>query len=257
MSARATARHHLILILCAFAAVSGVTICPARDAVPEAAANPLAKYAPSEGYTVEPYGLVKWDNGLRTPRWVLHQINEKSVVGPAMRPSSFHADPGIDDRWQTHPNWFLNSGFDRGHCAPCADFKHSQKITDACMSLKNIMVQASYLNEHPWEQLEETVRAATNVGHTVTIITGPAWKSAGVKSCKVVNGMVAGTHCFKAILIEKEDSKECKAWLAPNIDNPGTFDSWRLSTDELEEVIGEDLWPNLTPKEAKELEAKR
>jgi endonuclease G len=207
---------------------------------------PLERFAPTKDYTVEPYGLVSYDTGLRTPRWVLHEITEQSVdpTGPAVRPKSFHADESIDDRWRTHPGWFANSGFDLGHCAPCADFKYSQKITDATMSLKNIMVQSSYLNEHPWAQLESSIRKLAQDGDTVIIVTGPAWKSEGkpTVNAKVVHGMVAGTHVFKAALLQGTRTK-CFAWLAPNNDKAGTMADWQVTTDELEEVVGFDLWP--------------
>lgn len=227
----------------------GLTTSPDEDADDAPAAgyiHPLARFAPNKDFTIEPYGLVWYDTGLRTPRLVIHEITEHSVdpAGPAVRPKEFHADTTIDGRWRTHPTWFANSGFDLGHCAPCADFKYSQKVTDATMSLRNIMVQARYLNEHPWAQLEATIRKLAQDGDTVIIATGPAWKSEGkpIVNAKVVNGMVAGTHIFKACLVQGAHAK-CFAWLAPNRDNAGVMADWQLTTDELEEVIGLDLWP--------------
>jgi endonuclease G len=226
----------------------------------------LTPYAPMVGMSREPYGLVAYDNGLKTPRLVLHQITKDTIVGDAERPSGFFADESIDKRWRTHPGWFTNSGDDRGHCAPCADFKYSQRVMNACMSLKNIMLQNKELNEGPWSKLEASIRqAADDDGCKVTICTGPAWKSEGMPIVKtrVVHGIAEGTHCFKAILIERETGKtvnrECLAWLAPNRKpkEGEKFDDWRLSTDELEEVIGWDLWPNLSVKEAAELESRR
>lgn len=237
----------------------------ARDPVPPPAEeheHPLAKYAPELGYSIEPYGLAKWDNGLRLSRWVLHEINEASIKGNADRSEfDFFADPSIDPLWRTHPAWFVTSEThdDKGHYAPCADFKHSKTVMRACMSLKNIMLQNSDLNRFEWEHMEESIRAATAGANSVKILTGPAWKSDGqtIVKTRVIHGMLEPTHCFKAILIERDDSRECLAWLARNSSNAGKFDSWRLPTADLEVDVGFRLWPNLKPEEAKRLKSRR
>lgn len=224
--------------------------------------HPLAKYAPELGYSIEPYGIAKWDNGLRLSRWVLHEVTAETIEGDADRSEfDFFADPSIDSRWRTQPGWFMRAQThdDRGHYAPCADFKYSKRITKACMSLKNIGLQNSDLNEHEWSRMEAAVRKLTSGGR-LKVLTGPAWKSDGkpIVTTRVVHGMLEPTHWFKAVLLEPvEAEKECLAWLARNTSDAGHFDSWRLSTDDLEVDVGFKIWPNLTAAEAKRLKKTR
>lgn len=239
-----------------------IVLCGA--AISRADHKPLAieKYAPSSGYTIEEFGLVKYDTLLKSPRWVVHQITEESVTGEATREHlTFKVAGKLPPKLQTHPAWFANTGFDLGHCAPAADFKCCQTKMTATFTMLNVMCQRGNLNRHLWEQLEVSVRGLAQDEALVTIITGPAYlpdKNGRLVLKSIHGGIYVPTHCFKALLLEKETHKECKAWLVPNIDDPGpanSFDQYRLSTDALEDAIGEDLWNGvLTVEEQSTLE---
>lgn len=87
-------------------------------------------------------------------------------------------DPGIDPRWRSTNDHYLASGYDRGHCAPAADFKGDPRALEATFVLSNIAPQVGPgMNRDYWARFERFVKTlATTTG------TGGAGGSGGGES---------------------------------------------------------------------------
>lgn len=92
-------------------------------------------------------------------------------------------------------------------------------------------------------------------------MTAPAYlPSKGVITVKIIGKrqVWVPTHCAKAILIHRGEHYEAMAWLVPNVADPShQFDTYRLSTDELEERLGLDFWAHLSDDVETQIEARR
>ncbi|GIL54567.1 hypothetical protein Vafri_10315, partial [Volvox africanus] len=124
-----------------------------------------------EGY------IAAYDYRTRNPKWVLEHITQSSSNGDAKRDGTdFFPDPGVDPRFSAKLSDFRGSGYDRGHMAPAADHKSSQKAMDETFSLINISPQVGAgFNRDYWARFERFVRELTNAAADVYIITGPLW----------------------------------------------------------------------------------
>lgn len=83
-----------------------------------------------------------FDLRTRNPRWVLEVINKDSLQGDGDRKNSdFFEDAALEERFRAKLSDYRGSGYDRGHMAPAANHKASQKAIDDTFSLNNISPQ--------------------------------------------------------------------------------------------------------------------
>ncbi|GLC42973.1 hypothetical protein PLESTB_000280700 [Pleodorina starrii] len=124
-----------------------------------------------EGY------IAAYDYRTRNPKWVLEHITRDSSSGDAKRDGSeFFPDPGVEPRFSAKLSDFRGSGYDRGHMAPAADFKSSQKAMDETFSLVNISPQVGAgFNRDYWARFERFVKELTYASSDVYVMTGPLW----------------------------------------------------------------------------------
>lgn len=109
------------------------------------------------------------------PNWVAHIISPEIADGIITRTNDFRMDTlvktgtaGKNDYWQ--------SGYDRGHLAPSADFKWSLKALSESYLYSNMTPQVPDLNRERWAALEDQLREYV-VQHKrpLYIVTGPIW----------------------------------------------------------------------------------
>ncbi len=95
--------------------------------------------------------------------------------------------------------YYRNSGYDRGHLAPAADYKYNSKYKQDTYTLANISPQYPVLNRRVWLRLEEWVRRFVVKDNTdgpinddgddddnkvVYVITGPMWLPSSISPSK-------------------------------------------------------------------------
>lgn len=137
------------------------------------------------------------------PNYVGEILTYKMTKGCAQRSSKFFPDESLYGNNRITSNMYTNSGYDRGHCAPAADFSFNQRAMNESFLLSNICPQTPTLNRKCWVKVEEYIRSLTNKCDTIYVITGTIgnigyvsnrigiprqiYKAAiGVKNCKVI-----------------------------------------------------------------------
>jgi endonuclease G len=133
-----------------------------------------------------PNFMASHNNNRRGPDWVMEDIQKSDIDATEgnRKKSTFEAGPksdtdgdkkglGPNERAELHD--YRYSGFDRGHQAPAADFKHSQIATNDSFYLSNMWPQIGPgFNQYIWGQLEEHVRELIRRGRNRLIVfTGP------------------------------------------------------------------------------------
>lgn len=234
-------------------------------------AEDLTRFAPTADHRRVGEFLVSDDGRTKCPRWVLERVTAESLQGTADRDGlRFLRDPGIPSDLAADPADYRQSGYDLGHAAPAADHVQSAETLRATFTAANAMPQFPGLNRGPWARLEEHVRSlASAEGTVVWIVTAPAWlptgyhESNGAKTSFLRFTAIGQsriwipTHCAKAVLIARRDgSRECHAWLIPNQPTfEASWETFAVSTDQLERDVGLDLWAVLPDEEERRLEA--
>ncbi|KAG2436045.1 hypothetical protein HYH02_011756 [Chlamydomonas schloesseri] len=141
--------------------------------------HPALKHGVPETDIIRVYDgyVAAYDYRTRNPKWVAEHITPASWSGEANRErSDFFPDPEVDPRFSAKLSDYRGSGYDRGHMAPAANHKDSQKAMDQTFSLVNISPQAGKgFNRDYWARFERFVKELTDVAGNVYVITGPLW----------------------------------------------------------------------------------
>eukprot|EP00578_Thalassiosira_sp_NH16_P031637 CAMPEP_0181080042 /NCGR_PEP_ID=MMETSP1071-20121207/2355_1 /TAXON_ID=35127 /ORGANISM="Thalassiosira sp., Strain NH16" /LENGTH=405 /DNA_ID=CAMNT_0023161491 /DNA_START=35 /DNA_END=1252 /DNA_ORIENTATION=+ len=92
----------------------------------------------------------------------------------------FHEEQTLLPYHRSRNQYYRNSGYDRGHLAPAADFPQKDKEMNDTFVLTNVSPQLPKFNRSTWLKLEEFVRlTAKKEGNGLTnetwVITGPLW----------------------------------------------------------------------------------
>lgn len=226
-----------------------------------------------EGYALE----LSVDD--KIPLWVCEHVKKNHINGDAERKNNFKADPDLDPGVGAELPDYKGSGFDRGHQAPAADFKYSQKRTDESFYLSNMCPQVGRgFNQHIWRVLEDRARITVERTGDAYVITGPIFYDPKEDNVDTADGWIpyktigknkvaVPTHFYK-VVVAKGDSGEWRA-IAFVLDNKRypkepdpecDFEPYIRSIDWVEEHTGLNFMPDLDVEdtaleEALELEA--
>ncbi|HEY0130721.1 MAG TPA: DNA/RNA non-specific endonuclease [Allosphingosinicella sp.] len=125
-----------------------------------------------EGY------LLSFNVDTQSPDWVVERLKQADLVGPASRTDKFVDDPALPPEVDADNADYLKTGFDRGHQAPAADAKFSQKVMDESFYFTNMSPQRGIgMNRGAWKFLEEATRSWVLCGGhpDLYVITGPIY----------------------------------------------------------------------------------
>lgn len=187
---------------------------------------------------------VSYDSRNKIPRWVAYELTSEELVGTATRKGkSFRPDEraGVP---QADNNDYRNSGWTRGHLAPAGDFKWDDSAMNDTFYYTNCCPQSEALNTGSWQKLENRVRNWAEMFGEVYIITGPIIGSAENGSIGV-NQVTVPDAFFKAVLTREGESYQAVAFILENSSASQSYTNCCLSVNELEDIIGIDLFPSL------------
>ena len=217
-----------------------------------------------------------FDPSVRASIWVAYPLHSSYVTGPANRDySSFGYDPLVENSKQANLTYSYKGRYDRGHQLPAADRDCTQQMMDQTFYATNMTPQQSNFNQKVWAALEGKVRGQI-CSDTLYVVTG-AWfegehHSSIATSTTDNSGNVCPTptHYFKALLrtergntkkpiAEIKDASELRAiavWMEhADTGNSTTISSSDfISVNELEEIIGFDLFPAIDDAIEEEVE---
>lgn len=208
---------------------------PALETVtlPENLPSQLKEYT---GFTVS------FNKENHTPNYVVWELLGTEISYDVDRSDFFWQDTEIEG-CPTHRD-YSHSGYDRGHICPAADQKWSEKAMIDCFSMANMCPQDHNLNAGAWLTLENKERQWAVRDSAIVIIAGPIYEGEGQK--RIGNsGVRVPDAFFKAFLAPYIESPRAIAFVYPNMTSPGNMMQYAMSIDDLEEILGYDLFPSL------------
>ncbi|SCW03114.1 LAFE_0G03246g1_1 [Lachancea fermentati] len=203
-----------------------------------------------------------YDRRTRNPYWVVEHITPDSLSGrnADRKNSMFMEDEQIPEKFRAKLRDYFRSGYDRGHQAPAANAKFSQKAMDETFYLTNMCPQVGDgFNRDYWAHLEYFCRRLTDKYNSVRIVTGPLYlpKKDPIDGKFRVTYEVIGnppsvavpTHFFKVIVAESpigkgtSDEIAVGAFVLPNspISNETKLIDFEVPVDAVERSSGLQL----------------
>lgn len=186
------------------------------------------------GYTVS------YNHHYKTPNWVAWELTRDETKGTESRKSKFEPDPNLPEPRVEHSD-YTNSGYDRGHMAPAADMKWSEKAMEESFYMSNICPQNRKLNRDDWGDLEEKCREWAKKYGRVYIACGPIYDKASPK--RIGKHQVAvPDRFFKVVLIYNRKAPIAMGFLFENKAHHQNLKNYMVKVDQVEEETGLDFF---------------
>ncbi|MBX7226676.1 MAG: DNA/RNA non-specific endonuclease [Chitinophagales bacterium] len=188
--------------------------------------------------------ILSYNNEHEQPNWVAHMVTKDVLYGTIGRTNDFRPDPDLKCGSMDSVDYW-NSGYDRGHMAPSADFRWSLKALSESYFYSNMSPQVPELNRGAWSKLENQGREwALDCGE-LFVITGPILND---KLKKVPQGCLhlsIPEYYYKIILDYKEPEYKAIAFIMPNTNVTQPVLNYVVTIDEIEKRTGVDFFPAL------------
>ncbi len=219
----------------------------------------LADVGPTHVLVREGYALLHAD-AMKIPLWVCEDLSHEDTEGDADRKrATFKPEPSLEAGQRAELKDYRGSGYDRGHNAPAADFKASQRETDDSFFLSNMTPQVGVgFNRAIWADLEAQVRRyARGWGH-VWVITG-SYVQGEAKT--IGPGKVAvPTHVYKIVVRKERKRYRIAAFVLENraysdAERGAPWSDYLVTLDALETAAKIDFLPTLSARQQAESEA--
>ena len=240
---------------------------------------PIRQFLPNDNL------LIAFDTRTRNPAFVMERIRKHHGVEsaaeevPSRKNKRFFEEKTIPAHHRSRNHHYKNSGFDRGHLAPAADFKTDSEVHDS-FSLSNVSPQLPRFNRTMWLRVEEFVRSVADEHEErdkdddddleTYVLTGPLWLPAStVGKDKFQYSYEAighppslihvPTHFFKVVVVVSSTAdksgprfqlKKFAAFVIPHSESDEKRSKLRLvdcivRLTDLESVSGLEFFPNL------------
>ena len=197
--------------------------------------------------------VVNYNTSRLIPNWVAYELTADEVVGEVPRAKGFSMDLDYKDH-QAMREDYSNTGWDKGHMAPAGDMKWSQTAMFESFFLTNICPQNHDLNSKDWHTLEKLVRDWALKYGGVWVVCGPyvyanTYGTIGERKVVVPDGF------YKAVLRKEGRDYKSIAFVFENNSNRQPVQNAVISVNDVEALIGYDLFTNLNDKVEERVEA--
>jgi len=197
--------------------------------------------------------------------WVQHIVIPEVEFANVSRTNDFRPDTLITTGSAIEQDYFLKKvlpdgemeydgfGYDRGHLAPSADFRWSQKALSESYFYSNMSPQKPEFNRERWAELEGWVRTyVIDFNEPVFVLTGPVLKDSLKQQGE--NKVSIPEQFYKIVLDLTGDEKKAIAFLMPNSHCAYPVSGYVTSIDEIEKLTGLDFFSSLEDEEETKLE---
>ena len=199
--------------------------------------------------------------------WVMHIILTDVLTGGASRTNDFRVDSMVTSGSAVEADYFLKElksdgetykydgfGYDRGHLAPSADFKWSKTALSESYYYSNMSPQLGDFNRFKWAELENWMRAYVGrYNSNLIIVTAPVLTDSLSKIDRSVNGVSIPKYYVKAAL--DVENQRAIGFIMPNEKITMPIESFSVSIDSIEALIGYDLFSGLDDVLENDIEA--
>lgn len=208
-----------------------------------------------------------YDDNHKMAKWTAHIISREIVNGVVSRTNDFRVDSLIKNGTAEEEDYFLTKkdesgntiydgfGYDRGHLAPSADFRWSEKALSESYYYSNMTPQLPEFNREIWAKIEDFLRQYiyNNPTKDIYIVTAPVIKDDLKKQERSKNKISIPEYHYK-IAVDLEDKKGI-AFLVPqkNLGNP--IEYYVVTIDTIENITNINFYPKLSEQDEKLIES--
>jgi len=189
------------------------------------------------------------------PAWVAYRLTAVMVSGSNKRQDNFRPDPNVTTG-SAVPEDYRNSGYDRGHLAPVADFKASAKWMDETFFMSNMSPQLHEFNAGIWEKLESATRGWARHNKAIYVVCGPILRS-GLPTIGRYNKVAVPDYYYKVIYDLQQPELKAIGFILRNEGSRKPLQSFAITVDEVEKRTGLDFFPSLPDELENTLESQR
>ncbi|MBU6343460.1 MAG: DNA/RNA non-specific endonuclease [Bacteroidetes bacterium] len=190
-------------------------------------------------------------------RWVAHIILPDIITGTVFRSNDFRPDPDVPSGSAVETDYFLTSrkpdstlvydgfGYDRGHLAPSADFRWSQKALSESYFYSNMSPQLGAFNRDIWGDVEDQIRGYIfrNKQSQLYVVTGPVLSPDLPVIQRGVNQVSIPRQYWKIALdLEK---RRAIGVIMPNQAITDPIANFAVTIDQVEALTGLDFFSKL------------
>lgn len=222
---------------------------------------------PSQDYILHTAMALEYDEAHEQAKWVAHIITPDVINGNVSRTNDFRPDPMVKTGTAVEEDYFLKYlqpdssykydgyGYDRGHLAPSADFRWSQKALSESYFYSNMSPQRPEFNRESWADLEVRLRGYVFEHPTAAlyVVTGPVLADDLPKVERSVNKVSIPEKYFKVAL--DLTNKRAIGFIMPNQKCSDPLASYAVPVNEVEALTGLDFYSALPDEVEDELEA--
>lgn len=198
--------------------------------------------------------------------WVMHIILPAIREGNVSRTNDFREDELVKTGTAEEKDYFLKTlkadstydydgfGYDRGHLAPSADFRWSPLALSQSYYYSNMSPQVGEFNREKWAELENNLREYVMENEAyLAVVTAPVLNSELLKVERSLNGLSIPKFYVKAAY--DSENNRAIAYIMPNEEITKPIESYAVSIDSAESLLGFDLFPNLDDEIENEIES--
>lgn len=241
----------LLLVYLVFVVVSQITRAETSTLnVPAVDELMVVKGANGQYVEYENFNL-NFNSGLHIPNYVAWELTADETHGNIKR-GRFKIDRNVEGC--PDPKNYTGSGYDRGHMAPAADMKFSQKAMDDCFYMTNILPQNHSLNSGAWQGLEDICRKWAQRDSAIIIISGPVFNKPASEFLGEERVAVPPS-LFKIVLFHKATPLSAVAFLIPNERMKTSLRKTVVPIDSIETLTGLDFFTALPDSIEQQLES--
>jgi len=176
--------------------------------------------------------------------WVVHTVTKDILYGTVSRTNDFRLDPKVSTVTADSADYW-DSGFDRGHLAPSADFRWSRNALSQSYFYSNMSPQRPELNRESWARLENLVREFAIDADEVMVVTGPVLHDGLPKIPQGSHRVSIPEFFYKVVIDSKGKEKRGIAFILPNKKTSTRIIDYAVTIDSVEVLTGIDFFPEL------------
>ncbi len=188
------------------------------------------------------------------PTWVMHIVLPAVEFGNVSRTNDFREDEKVTTGSAEKKDYW-ESGYDRGHLAPSADFRWSEKAVSESFYYSNMSPQKPEFNRQSWSDLEAWVRRYVgDFQEPVFVVTGGILTDEGLQKLGP-NEVTIPKRYFKVVMDLQGAERKGLAFIMQNGVNEYPVVFYATTINEVERLTGIDFFASLPDDEEERLEA--
>lgn len=228
---------------------------PSCNSLPNGIEIPLSLTKRDEQIIKHTGFTVSYNKSHNTPNWSAWNLTADHASGNIPRGKKFWADETVPSAYRVEYYEYKGSGYDRGHMCPAGDNKWSREAMHDCFYMTNMCPQDPILNGESWKDLEEACREWVMAERSLYIVCGPVYRGNSHERIGMEHSIDVPEAFFKAVLSLRPGNEKSIAFLYENNNRRQSMSSTAMSVDEVEEIIGMDLFYQLDDDLEKRLES--